>query len=94
MPSSLLILVLILAIILVVPVVCRKLHIPSIVGFIVAGIALGAFGGEGLVNNSTVALLGKLGILYIMFQVGIEIDTNDLRQHRFKAMLYGIYSFI
>ena len=94
MPSSLLTLVLILAIILVVPVVCRKLHIPSIVGFIVAGIALGTFGGEGLVNNSTVALLGKLGILYIMFQVGIEIDTNDLRQHRFKAMLYGIYSFI
>ena len=94
MPSSLLILVLILAIILVVPVVCRKLHIPSIVGFIIAGIAFGALGGEWLANNSTLALLGKLGILYIMFQVGIEIDTNDLSQHRFKAMLYGIYSFI
>lgn len=94
MPSSLLILVLILAILMAVPVLCRKIHIPSIVGFIVAGIALGACGADWLRDNTTIELLGKLGILYIMFQVGIEIDTNDFRQHRTKALFYGLGSFV
>ena len=33
-------------------------------------------------------------MLYIMLQAGIEVDINDFRQQRTRAIIYGVYSFI
>lgn len=87
------ILSLVLAIIWLVPLVCRKIHIPAIVGFIVVGIALGEHGLGILGPNRTIDVLGKMGMLYIMLQAGIEIDMNDFRQYRRGAVVFGLYTF-
>lgn len=92
--NSLAILSIVLMLILVVPIACRKMHIPSIVGFILLGMALGPLGFNILPHTETIDTLGKLGILYIMFQAGIELDRNDFRQERKRAGLFGIMSFI
>lgn len=83
---------LVLATILLVPMICRKIRIPSIVGFIVVGILIGQFGL--LPNSYAIQTLGKIGMLYIMLQAGIEVDVNDFRQQRTHAVIYGIYSFL
>ena len=88
------ILSLVLAIIWLVPLACRKIHVPAIVGFILVGILIGEQG-LGLIGaNSTIDILGKMGMLYIMLQAGIEIDMNDFRQYRFGAVVFGLYTFI
>lgn len=92
--NSLGIIAIILTIILVIPMICRKIRIPSIVGFIVAGIIIGPYGFEILGNGTSIQALGKIGMLYIMLQAGIEVDINDFRQQRNHAMLFGIYSFL
>ena len=92
--SSLGIIAIILTTILVIPMVCRKIRIPSIVGFIIAGIIVGPYGFEILPSVHTIQTLGKIGMLYIMLQAGIEVDINDFRQQRNHAMLFGIYSFL
>lgn len=92
--SSLGIIAIILTAILVIPMVCRKIRIPSIVGFIIAGIIVGPYGFEILPSVHTIQTLGKIGMLYIMLQAGIEVDINDFRQQRNHAMLFGIYSFL
>ena len=92
--NSLAIIALILTVILVIPMICRKIRIPSIVGFIIAGIIIGPWGLELLPNVHSIQTLGKIGMLYIMLQAGIEVDINDFRQQRNHAMLFGIYSFI
>lgn len=92
--SSLAIIALILTITLVIPMICRKIRIPSIVGFIIAGIIVGPYGFEILPNAHTIQTLGKIGMLYIMLQAGIEVDVNDFRQQRNHAVLFGLYSFI
>ena len=92
--NPLAIIALILTVILVIPMICRKIRIPSIVGFILAGIIMGPRGLELLPNVHSIQALGKIGMLYIMLQAGIEVDINDFRQQRNHAMLFGIYSFI
>lgn len=88
------VLALMIGIILIVPLVCRKIHVPSIVGFILAGIAIGPHGFELLSGTQTIQTLGKLGMLYIMLQAGIEIDRNDFSQNKRQAAEYGILSFV
>ena len=84
----------VLGVILLVPMICRKLRIPSIVGFILMGILFGQYGLGIFGQSATIATLGKLGMLYIMLQAGIEIDMNDFRQYRRNAVIFGLYSFI
>ncbi len=92
--NPLAIIALVLATILLVPMVCRKIRIPSIVGFILVGILVGPYGFELIPSGTTIQTLGKIGMLYIMLQAGIEVDVNDFRQQRNNAIVFGFYSFI
>ena len=85
--NPLIIIALLLAIVLVVPMVCRKIRIPSIVGFIIVGCIVGPNGLHLFQGSDAIQALGKIGILYIMLQAGIEVDIND-------SFLFGFYSFI
>ena len=91
--NPLAIIALVLATILIVPMVCRKIRIPSIVGFIIVGIIVGQNGLNLLSGGSAIQTLGKIGMLYIMLQAGIEVDVNDFRQQRSHAVVFGLYSF-
>ncbi len=92
--NSLVIIALVLATTLLVPMICRKIRIPSIVGFIIVGILVGPYGLALIGNGDAIQALGKIGMLYIMLQAGIEVDINDFRQQRNRSMLFGLYSFI
>ena len=92
--NPLAVIALVLATILFVPMVCRKIRIPSIVGFIIVGMIVGPYGFNLLTGGNVIQTLGKIGMLYIMLQAGIEVDINDFRQQRTHAIIYGIYSFL
>ena len=92
--DSIAIIAIVLAIILFVPMACRKVRIPGIVGFILMGILIGPYGFELIGLSVAIRALGKMGMLYIMLQAGIEIDINDFAQHRRNAVIYGFYSFL
>ena len=91
--NSLVLTALVLGIILLVPVICRKIHIPAIVGFILAGMAVGPSVLNWVGDNAAIQSLGAIGMLYIMFQSGSEIDINDFKQYRYHALLFGLYTF-
>lgn len=94
MIHSLIILTLFLVAILLVPLVCHKIHVPSLVGFILVGMVFGLCGLPISDDNPTIHLFGQLGMLYIMFQAGVEIDMNDFHQQRKQALLFGFLSFL
>ena len=91
--SPLLILTLVIGIIWFVPIVCRKLHVPSIVGFILAGIVIGPSVLNIIGDNPTIKILGSLGMLYIMFQSGSEMDINDFKQYKYRSLFFGLCTF-
>ena len=92
--NPLAIIAILLGIILLVPMACRKIRIPSIVGFILVGIIAGPNGFHLISGGDVIQVLGKIGMLYIMLQAGIEVDINDFRQNRNNSIVFGFYSFI
>lgn len=84
---------LVLVIILLGPVLFRKLKIPPIVGLIIAGMAVGPYGFGLLDRDASFRIFGEVGILYIMFQAAVDIDMFHLRQHYRKGVLFGLLSF-
>lgn len=91
--SPLLILTLVIGIIWFVPIVCRKIHVPSIVGFILAGIVIGPSVLNIVAGDPTIKILGSLGMLYIMFQSGSEMDINDFKQYKYRSLFFGLCTF-
>jgi Kef-type K+ transport system membrane component KefB len=83
----------VLLVILFSPLVLHKFRIPYIVGLIFAGILLGPKGFNILANDDSFHLFGNVGILYILFLAGIEMDMYDFRQNRFKSLTFGLYTF-
>lgn len=78
---------------MLVPIVCRAIKLPAIVGYILAGIAIGN-NGLGWVNNSeTITNLAQIGMLYLMFTSGIEIDLGDFRRSRIQSIIFGLLTF-
>jgi K+:H+ antiporter len=56
----------------------RRLGLPPIVGYILAGVAIGPFT-PGLVADPTIATeLAELGVILLMFGVGIHFSIHDL----------------
>ena len=91
--NTLAIIALIFGTILLVPMICRKIHIPAIVGFIIVGMLAGPHATHLIDGSEAIQALGKIGMLYIMLQAGIEVDVNDFRQQRNYSILFGLYSF-
>lgn len=85
---------LILLIILLAPVVLNRLKIPGIIGLIASGIAIGPYGLRLLEKGLFVEVFSTVGLLYIMFIAGLELDLNEFRAHRKKSLVFGFFTFI
>ncbi|HEY8387727.1 MAG TPA: cation:proton antiporter [Parasegetibacter sp.] len=85
---------LILLIILLSPIILRKFNIPGIIGLIISGVIVGPYGLNFLANNSAIDLFSTIGLLYIMFIAGLELDLNEFQKHKNKSLVFGILTFI
>ena len=86
--------VLIIALILFVPILFRKMHLPGIVGLILAGVAIGPYGFGIVERDATMQLFSNIGLYYIMFTSGIEIDLNDFRRNSRDTLVFSSYTFL
>lgn len=91
--NPVLIFALVLLIILFAPVIFRKLKIPGIIGLIMAGVAVGPHGFNLLADNSSMNLLGPIGLLYLMFLAGLEIDISEFRFNKNSSLVFGSLTF-
>lgn len=92
--NPVLVFALILLIILLAPVLLQKLKIPGIIGLIISGVIIGPFGLNFLEKNSAVDLFSTIGLLYIMFIAGLELDMHEFKSNRNKSIMFGIFTFI
>ena len=80
----------VLVIILLAPLLLNKLKIPHIIGMIVAGVVIGPYGFNVLDSDSSFNIFGQVGLLYLMFLAGLEIDMFHLRLNIRRGMLFGL----
>ena len=84
---------LVLMIILFAPILLGRLRIPHIIGMILAGVVIGKYGFNILERDSSFELFGKVGIYYIMFLAGLEMDLENLKKNLSKAFVFGVLTF-
>jgi Kef-type K+ transport system membrane component KefB len=82
------------AVLLLGPILFRRAGIPGIIGLLVGGYAIGPHGlsliGAG---NNTLPDLGQLGLLYLMFVAGVELDLNLISKYRRSTISFGMLTF-
>ena len=72
-----------LAIILLVPPLCKRVRLPAVVGLVLAGVLVGPSGLHIAPKHGEVAaLFSDVGKLLLMFFAGLEIDLNQFNRSR------------
>lgn len=84
----------VLCIILFAPIVMGKLRIPHIVGMVLAGVVVGPHGLNILAKDSSFDLFGHVGLYYIMFLAGLEMNMANFRKNRVRTFTHGIMAFV
>lgn len=86
-----------LFIILFSPIVLRRFKIPALIGLIISGVIIGP-NGLGLISEDNmqtgfVNMFSKIGLLYIMFMAGLELDLQEFKRYRNKSLIFGVLTF-
>ena len=75
-------------VILVVGLLLRLLHQPHVVGYLAAGIVLGPYGLGLVTDEVTTSRLGAVGVVLLLFFIGMEVSPRKLAS-RWKIAVLG-----
>lgn len=93
--NPVLIFAVLLLIILLAPILLNRFNVPSIIGLIVAGVIIGPYGLNWVSNSHAgMQMFSSIGLLYIMFIAGLELDLGEFKLNRNKSLTFGFYTFI
>ena len=84
----------VLLMILLSPIIMGRLRIPHIIGMVLAGILVGKYGLNILGRDASFELFGRVGLYYIMFLAGLEMDMEGLKKNRNRVMIFGMLTFL
>ena len=85
---------LIMTIILVTPLLSERVRLPGIVGIILGGMLIGPHGLGLIEDGDRMQFLSTIGLVYLMFSAGLEVDINTFMRVRGRAVVFGVITFI
>jgi Kef-type K+ transport system membrane component KefB/nucleotide-binding universal stress UspA family protein len=83
----------VLVIILIAPFLAEKARLPGIVGLALAGVLIGPHAFNLVAKDSTIEFLGTIGLLYVFFVAGAEIDLAQLRREQKSSLVFYAFTF-
>lgn len=84
----------VLLMILLSPIIMGRLRIPHIIGMVLAGVIVGQYGLDILERDASFELFGRVGLYYIMFLAGLEMDMEGLKKNRNRVAVFGLLTFL
>ena len=84
---------LVLTIILFAPLLLRRLHIPHIVGLMLAGVLIGPYGFNVIERDRSFEIFGQVGIYYIMFLAALELNMGSVERYGRRGLQFGLLTF-
>lgn len=76
------------------PLMMMRLKIPGLIGLIFAGVIVGPNGLSLIDRDPTIVLLGTVGLLYIIFIAGLELDLDGFKKYQRQSIGFGMLSFL
>lgn len=67
----------------------KKLNIPSIVGFLVAGMIIGPYGFKLITDSKQIDAIAQLGVILLLFTIGIEVSLKQMLRIKKFVFLGG-----
>ncbi len=83
----------VLVIILLSPIVLKRLRAPHIIGLILAGVCIGQYGFDIIERDRSFEIFGQVGIYFIMFMAALEMNMSSVRQHGRQGLLFGLVTY-
>lgn len=77
--------VIILVSAIVIIIICSRLNIPSVVGFLLTGMIIGPYAIGLIKNTHDIEIFAEIGVVLMMFIIGIEFSIKKL--HRIKKII-------
>lgn len=87
-------LVIISAMAILVIVVFQRLRLPAVIGLIATGLILGPSGADVIVQDNIIATLAELGVILLLFTIGLEFSLDELRSMRRVVLAGGTMQII
>ena len=84
----------VLLMILLSPIIMGRLRIPHIIGMVLAGVIVGKYGLNILERDASFELFGRVGLYYIMFLAGLEMDMEGLKKNRTRVIVFSLLTFL
>jgi Kef-type K+ transport system membrane component KefB/nucleotide-binding universal stress UspA family protein len=82
-----------MTIILITPLLSERLKLPGIVGIIIGGMLIGPHGFGLMQDGDRIQFLSTIGLVYLMFSAGLEVDINQFMRVRVRALVFGVTTF-
>ena len=83
-----------LTLLLTVPALCRRIHLPPVVGLLAAGVIFGPHGLQvGPKHNEVAEYFSEVGKLLLMFFAGLEVDPQQFQRTRNRSLGFGLATF-
>ncbi|WP_090382920.1 cation:proton antiporter [Natronobacterium texcoconense] len=82
-----------LAAFLVGPLLIKRLGQPGIVGIVLLGVLIGPDGTGLVAHGDAIELLGTVGLVYLLFTVGLELNLRGFFRAPENAAVFGLTSF-
>lgn len=83
----------VLSLILLAPMLLTRIKIPHVIGLIVAGVIVGPYGFDVLSRDMSFEVFGQVGLFYLMFLAGVEIDMYHLKKNIRRGFVFGLFTF-
>jgi len=74
-------------------VVFTRLGIPEVAAFLVAGVAVGPAGAELITDIKNIDTIAQLGLVLLLFIIGLEIDVRKLRASGRVVLVTGLLQY-
>ncbi|KRW94424.1 cation:proton antiporter [Paracoccus sp. MKU1] len=68
--------------------ICARLGIPALVGFLLSGIVIGPSGLGLIAEGATLTLIGEVGVILLLFALGLEFSLDKLVSLR--RLIFGL----
>lgn len=92
--DPILVFTLLIFLILLAPILADRLRIPDLVLLLLAGTILGPKGIHVLNRTSAITMFGQVGLLYIMFLAGLELDLHHVSRAKYRCITFGLLTFV
>ena len=80
--------VLILLVSIPVIIIFNRIQLPSIVGFLIAGMILGPYGFQIITSIDEIEIMAEIGIILLLFSIGLELSLKELLSIK-KILIIG-----